>query len=174
MSYFGTLPLSLADMRPQFPYPLVVGILLPDEDLRRRAKNYYRAIALVKGVYNIRLQSASDWQATLVIVSKIAAFLLPAIFIGVPWAAPLQKMPIASLIISVFPSMSYRVLVALSEEEPEADRFYSDVLLCRRQRLYPLDPGQIHQKQASIRESAGVWIASVVDFWRHCLYRISC
>jgi len=68
-----------------------------------------RAIALVKGVHNIRLQSAYDWQATVVPISKVAAFTLPAIFIGVPWAAPLQKIPIASLVISVFPSMSCRV-----------------------------------------------------------------
>lgn len=64
------------------------------------------AIALVKGVYNFRLGALALWQPQIVVASKLAAALLPAIFVGVPFAPALQKRAVASLIISCAPSTS--------------------------------------------------------------------
>jgi hypothetical protein len=62
--------------------------------------NVQRAIALARGVYNLRLVALAGWETTISVTSKVIAVILPSLLVGLSFVKPIMRNVNAFLVLN--------------------------------------------------------------------------
>ena len=110
-----------------------------------------RAIALVRGVYNMRHIGSTRFNDIAGPVTKICSFLLPIIMVTVPFAPALDNQGILCLILTCTPSTFSTM--ANTMPHPADAIITSALLLGRGQRLHRRHPRQIRPQRRQLPQN---------------------